>query len=136
MKKLSYKTLYIAWAGMFALTVVLGFQFPEPESRLLQVVLILIALLFFLPPWVVLVKAKAEDQRFHVRLVGLLAVASIVLTVLLIILNIMSPMWSEAVGNALNAAMIVVSTPMVCSNFYVSSLFMWGVIIAEAFFRK
>lgn len=136
MKKLSYKTLYIAWAVMFALTVALGFQFPEPESRLLRVVLILIALLFFLPPWVVLVKAKAGGQRFHVRLVGLLAVASIVLTVLLIVLNIMSPMWSEAVGNALNAAMIVVSAPMVCSNYYVSSLFMWGVIIAEAFFRK
>ena len=136
MKKLSYKTLYIAWAGMFALTAVLGFAFPEVESRLLRVALLLVALLFFLPPWVVLVKAKAESRRFHVRLVGLLAVASIVLTGVLLALNFTSVLWSQAVGAALYGALVVVSAPMACANHYALSLFLWGTLLAGTFYRK
>ena len=136
MKTLSYKTLYVLWAAMFVLTAVLGFVFPTAANLAARLVLALIAAVFFLPPWMILGKAKSEGNRFHVRLVGFLAVSSIVLTVLVMILNIMSPLWSEAVGIALNAAFIIVSTPMFASNYYALSLFLWGTLIAEAFFRK
>ena len=136
MKKLSYKMLYIAWAVLFALTAVLGFVFPAVETLGARLALAGLAVVFFLPPWLILAKSKSEGNRFHVRLVGFLAVSSIVLTVLVMILNIMSPLWSEAVGIALNAAFIIVSTPMFASNYYALSLFLWGTLIAEAFFRK
>ena len=136
MKRISYKTLYGIWVFLFALTAVLGFVFPTAANLAARLVLALIAAVFFLPPWVILGKAKSEGNRFHVRLVGFLAVSSIVLTVLVMILNIMSPLWSEAVGIALNAAFIIVSTPMFASNYYALSLFLWGTLIAEAFFRK
>ena len=133
MKKLSYKTLYIAWAVLFALTAVLGFVFPNAEGAGAKIALLVIAAVFFLPPWVILRKTRAEGRRFHARLIGFLAMASIVLTAALLVLNLMSPLWGESVGIALNAALVIVSAPMVCSNFYALPLFLWGMLLAAAF---
>ena len=136
MKKLSYKMLYIAWAILFALTVVLGFLFPEAEGAGAKIALLLTAAVFFLPPWLILRKSRKEGRRFHGWLIGFLAMASIVLTLVLLVLNLMSPMWNEQIGIALNAALVIISAPMVCSNFYVLPLFLWGMLLAAAFKRK
>ena len=136
MKKLSYKTLYIAWAVMFVLTAALGFAFPEVENGWGRVGLALIAVLFFLPPGLVLDQAKAAGHRFHVRLVGFLALGSLLLTVVLLALTLISFIWSDALANALYGALVIVSSPMICSNCYAISLFLWGTLIAGAFFSK
>ena len=136
MKKLSYKTLYIAWAVMFALTAVLGFLFPAAQNGWAKFGLGMIAVLFFLPPWAIVVKAKKENVRFHSRLVGILAAASLVWTLALLVLNLLSVTWSAAVGNALYAALVIVSSPMICSNLYVLPLFLWGTLLTGAFSKK
>ena len=136
MKKLSYKTLYLAWAVLFALTAVLGFVFPQAEGVGAKIALLLTAAVFFLPPCLILRKSRKEGKGFHRRLVGFLAAASIVLTAVLLVLNLMSPLWSEGVGIALNAALVIISAPMVCSNFYVLPLFLWGSLLAAAFRKK
>ena len=136
MKNLSYKTLYIAWAGMFVLTAALGFAFPEVENGWGRFGLALVAVLFFLPPGLVLDRAKAEGHRFHVRLVGFLALGSLLLTVVLLALTLISFIWSDVLANALYAALVIVSSPMICSNCYAISLFLWGTLIAGAFFSK
>ena len=136
MKKLSYKPLYIAWAMMFALTAALGFAFPEVENGWARFGLALVAILFFLPPGLVLAQAKAAGHRFHVRLVGYLALGSLLLTVVLLALTLISFIWSDALANALYAALVIVSSPMICSNLYAISLFLWGTLLAGAFFSK
>ena len=136
MKKLSYKTLYVAWAVMFALTAVLGFLFPAVENGWARFGLALVAVLFFLPPGLVLSQAKAAGHRFHVRLVGFLALGSLLLTVVLLALTLISFIWSDALADALYAALVIVSSPMICSNCYAISLFLWGTLIAAAFFSK
>ena len=136
MKKLSYKTLYIAWAVMFALTAVLGFLFPAAQNGWARFALGLAAAVFFLPPWAIVVKAKKENARFHSRLVGILAASSLAWTLALLVLNLLSVTWSESLGNALYAALVIVSSPMVCSNLYVLPLFLWGTLLTGAFFSK
>ena len=136
MKKLSYKMLYIAWAILFALTAVLGFLFPEVEGAPARIALLVTAAVFFLPPGLILRKSRKEGKRFHGWLIGFLSMASIVLTVVLLVLNLMSPLWGERAGIALNAALVIVSAPMVCSNFYALPLFLWGVLLVAAFKRK
>ncbi len=135
MKNLSYKTLYIAWAVMFVVTAALGFAFPSAMGGLL-IVLRLAAVLFFLPPALMLVRAKREDARFHVRLIRWLALASITLTAALLVLNLLSALWPEWLGNALYAALAVISAPMICANHYALSLFLWGTLLAGTFYRK
>lgn len=132
MKKLSYQTLYTAWAAMFILTAALGFWHPYSGNIFSR----LIAAVYFLPPWAVLRRAKAEGNRFHLRLVVLLTVAALALTTVLLVLNLMSANWSEPVGNALNTALTVVSAPMACSNFFMLPYFFWGCLLADAFSKK
>lgn len=132
MKKLSYKILYILWAAMFVLTAALGFVYPNTQGIAPR----LIAAAYFLAPWSVLHKAKAEQNSFHIRIVILLALAALVLTTVLLVLNLMSANWSESVGNALNAALTVVSAPMVYSNLYALPFFFWGCLLADAFSGK
>lgn len=132
MKKLSYKALYIAWAAMFALTAALGFVYPNTEGIAPR----LIAAAYFLAPWAVLRKAKAENNRFHIRIVVLMALAALVLTTVLLVLNLMSACWSVNVGNALNAALTVVSAPMIYSNLFALPYFFWGCLLADAFVKK
>ena len=134
MKNLSYKTLYIAWAAMFVLTAALGFAFPSAMGALLAV-LRLIAVLFFLPPAVILVRAKRAGERFHVLLLRWLALASIVLTAVLLVLNLLSTPWPLAIGNALYAALVVISAPMACANHYALSLFLWGTLLTGTFYK-
>jgi hypothetical protein len=121
---------------MFVLTTALGFAFPEVENGWGRVGLALIAVLFFLPPGLVLDQAKAAGHRFHVRLVGFLALGSLLLTVVLLALTLISFIWSDALANALYAALVIVSSPMICSNLYAISLFLWGTLLAGAFFSK
>ena len=50
-------------------------------------------------------------------------------TTVLMALNVMSAGWSEQVGNALHAALVIVSAPMICGQNYALSLFMWGILL-------
>ena len=134
MKNLSYKTLYMAWAAMFVLTAALGFAFPSAMGALL-VLLRLISVVFFLPPAVILVRAKKTGAQFHVGLIRWLALASIILTAVLLVVNLLSALWPQWLGNALYAALVVVSAPMVCANHYALSLFLWGTLLAGTFYK-
>ena len=39
-------------------------------------------------------------------------------------------------GRGLNAALTVVSAPMLCSNFFVLPIFLWGCLLADTFVKK
>ena len=136
MKKLSYKTLYIVWAGMFALTVVLGFLIPEERSVAVRIAMTAVMGLFFVPPWLILARARVEGNRHHIRLLRWLSIGSLVLTVVLLVLNLSSATQSEAMGIALNAALTVVSAPMMCANTFAAPLFLWGCLLADTFVKK
>ena len=136
MKNISYKLLYIAWAAMFALTALLGLLLPEAQGTALRVVLALISALFFLPPALILIRARKRGDRFHIWMIRWLSLFSIGLTAALLCLNLMSARWGEAVGLGLHAALTIVSAPMVCSNFYVLPLFLWGTVLMAAFQRR
>ena len=130
MSKLPYKVLYALWAAMFAITAWLGFI--PPANRETEVVYQLLAGIFFIPPWMILLKARNEDAPKHKALIRNLCLASLGATTVLMVLNLLSSGWSEALGNALNAALTVVSAPMICGQGYFLGLFMWGVLLMGA----
>ena len=135
MKSLSYKTLYILWAAMFAVTAALGLGFPDAGGAL-RWVLLGVSLLFFVPPFLILGRAREEAALWHIRLIRALAAGSLGMTVALLLLNIRCAGLGEQIGLALNAALTVVSAPMVCSNFYVLPLFLWGALLTGTFVKK
>ena len=135
MKKRSYPILYTLWASMFLLTAALGLLFPQ-ETGLSRWVLTAVSVIFFVPPWMILHRARAAEDRSQIRLVRYLSLASVVLTALLLVLNLKSAGLGDAMGRALNAALAVVSAPMLCSQFFVLPIFLWGCLIADTFRKK
>lgn len=135
MKKMSYPILYTLWASMFLLTAALGLLFPQ-ETGLSRWVLTAVSVIFFVPPWMILHRARAAEDRSQIRLVRYLSLASVLLTAVLLVLNLRSAGLSEAMGRALNAALAVVSAPMLCSNLFVLPIFLWGCLIADTFRKK
>lgn len=139
MQKLSeikYPTLYRIWTGLFALTAVLGLLFPEAESAAGRFFLALISVIFFVPPWLILSKAKDEGNRHHVRLVRYLAAASLVFTLVLLCAGILSVRWGKTAGDLIHILMTIICAPLVCSNYYVLPMFLWAMLLTGSFGKK
>ena len=120
-------TLFALWGGLFAVCAGLGF-IPEPEGAL-RILLVISALAFFAPPMILMHRAKAEHDRQTLLLIRNLAFLSLTLTLALIIVNFLSFAASEVVGNILYALLIVITTPMVCSQYWVLSMFLWAYLM-------
>ncbi len=127
--RLDYKLLYLGWAGMFVLTAVLGLLYPDANTPAERFPLQVAAGAFFLPPWAIMTKAKVAGDDKHVTMVRNLSALSLSLTVVMLCTNILSIGRGEALGNALYAALTIISAPLVCSNFYLMPLFLWGTLL-------
>lgn len=117
------KPLLALWGSMFILCAGLGF-IPEPGSGA-QAVLTGASVLFFIPPALLVYRGTREQ----IQLVRNLAVLSLVLTLVLLVLNFLSAMGSTAMGNILYYTLVIVSSPMICSGYWVLSLFLWACLL-------
>ena len=135
LNNLRYRTLYILWAVLFVLTAVLGLA-VTPKTVGVRLAMQLAAAVFFLPPWLILTKAKAESSAHHRNLIRLLAAAALVLAMVMICLNIVAVHWSEGAAAAINIVTTVVTAPMVCGDAYVLSLFLWATLLVGSFGQK
>ena len=127
---------YTLWAGMFALTAGLGL-IPEPAG-FTKFCLVVLSIGFFVPPACLLKQAEKRNARMHMQIVRNLAFTSLVLTVLLVICNFLSLRASVLVGNVLHILLCIVTAPMVCSQYWVVSLFGWACLMlwAHSLLRK
>ena len=113
------KTLYILWGGLFALCAGLGFL---PEASWVTT---LVSIVFFLPPAMLLRRGKADT----VKLIRNLSMLSLVLTAVLLVVNFLAAVRSEALGSLVHCLLVVVSSPMVCSGHWAMSLFLWACLL-------
>ena len=97
---------YISCAGLGSI--------PEPEGSV-RVFLALIALLFFVPPAILLFDAFASQDRKTILLIRRLSLLSLGLTL---------------------ALLVVCSAPMFCSNYWALSLFLWAVLLVTTLQKR
>ncbi len=121
------KNLYITWGVLYVICATLGF-IHEPEGVLAGLMVIL-SLLFFLPPAMLLYRAIPREQWGTVRMVRNISIASLMLTLIMLVLNFLSLSASDAVGYVMNGLLIIVSSPMVCGQAWVLSLFLWACLL-------
>ena len=129
-------SFYTVWAGYFILCAGLGFV-PEPAG-FGKFLLMGLALGFFAVPGWFLAWLDKRGDRLHIRIVRNLAIASLGLTLGLILINFVSFMAPEAVGNLLYILLVIVSAPMVCGQYWVLSLFGWACLLfwAQSLLKK
>ena len=120
------KLLYALWAAGFSLCAALGFV-PNPTGAL-RVLLILTAVASFLPPWLLI----RTGTRHTLRLVRNLAALWLALTVVLILANLLSFTGSVVLGNVLHCLLVIVSSPMVCGQYWAIGLFGWAYVLFDS----
>lgn len=131
-----YKPLYLAWGGAFVLTAVLGLLFPGAQDPVGLFFLRFASVVFFLPPWLILAKARAEKALFHIRLLRYLALASLVLTMVLFCAGILAGPDSQTLGDLIHVIMSIACAPLICSNLYVLPMFLWATVLVASFTKK
>lgn len=125
------KILYCIWACLFILCVGLGF-IPEPVG-FGKAVLVMISVLFFVPGGMILIDGIRANDRKAVLRIRWICIGSLSLTVGFLIANFCSVGASDAVGNTLYELLIIVSSPMICSQYWALSLFLWSCLLTGSF---
>ena len=124
------KLLLMLWAGLFSLCAGLGF-IPEPEGSL-QLVMTAASVIFFLPPALLLYLSLKQQDTDTVKLVRNLSALSLGLTSILLILNFLTVLRSEFLGQVLHNILVIVSAPMICSSRWAVSLFLWSCLLVTS----
>ena len=119
--------LYALWGALFILCAGLGF-IPESDGAL-KLLRTGLSILFFLPPALLIWKARREKNRVTLLLVRNLSIASLSLSVVLIIANFLTVFRSQLLGDILHGILVVVSSPMICGGHWATSLFFWACLL-------
>ena len=114
--------LFALWGGLFVISAALGLADNTKAG-------LWVSILFFLPPSLLLCDAGKAGDKSAVLLIRNLAALSLGLTLVLLILNVVFAVKSQAVGNFLHGILGVVSTPMLASGYWALSLFLWACLL-------
>lgn len=122
--------LYAIWGGLYLVCALLG-CIAAPQG-LVKVLLVLLAFVFFVPGGLLLYRAVRNSDRNQIVLIRNISALSLGLTLLALILNFLSVTASETIGNLTYGFLILVSSPMICSQYWFVSLFLWACLLFSA----
>ncbi len=128
---MSNKTLFLIWGGLFILCAILGFI--PPVYGLVSILLFLAAVAFFIPPWILFYRGKQKKDLSLLAVLRGISIASLVATLILLVLFFMTAGTNEAAGVFLYRILAVISAPMLCSQIWVGSLFVWACLFIASF---
>lgn len=133
MKKTTLYSLYALWVCLYITCVGMGSL--TQRTTALSVVLTILSLLFFVPPYLLLWHSfKADDKKTRL-IVRTVSLVSLVLTLSLVVINIMAVQAGDTVGQLLNDLLLVVSAPMFCCYIRGVSIFLWACLFVSSFPR-
>lgn len=124
------KTLWLTWLYLFAFCAVMGF-IPNPPEYM-KALLVVVGICFFIPGALLLKRREPKT----VRIVRLLSICSLVLTLITIILNFASALMKPIWGTVFYIIMGILSTPMLCCQFWIIGLFGWSCLLSASLFIK
>ena len=122
--------LFALWGALFILCAGLGF-IPEPSGAV-ALLLTAVSVLFFLPPAVLVWRGRKTLDRVLLALIRNLSIASLSLSVLILIANFLTAFHSQLLGDILHGVLVVVSSPMICSGHWAMSLFFWACLLISS----
>ena len=119
--------VYSLWAVLYVLCAALSFvEDPEGFGKFL---LVATGIIFFLPPFYLVFRAKKEKDRKTLKVLRLISICSLSLSLVLIVLNFLSVYFSAYAGLFLYVLLALFSVPMLCSQYWVLSLFLWACLL-------
>ena len=130
---LKEKILYIIWCCMAVLCIGLGTI--EPTAVAMQVAMIVLAVMFFLPGVILLYDARIKKDRKGLLRIRWISIISLILTLVTMIAFILTAATGNAAADVLYDVLILVSCPMVCGQYWLISLFLWACLLCGSFVK-
>lgn len=127
--------LYGIWGCLYIVCAALGYAVTDP-TQLQTFALLVLSLLFFAPPALLLADAYRHEQQKTRLTLRWISGISLALTLILLIANVASALGRAALGNALYEILILVSVPMICSQRWFLSIFLWACVFFATLLRK
>ena len=118
--------LYISWAALYVICTAVGGIFGARWWGYL------LSAVFFVPALLLLYDGKKRCDRKQLTTLFCVAAASLSLTLILILCNLLSVTASREVGDALHIILALVSAPMLCAPSWAFSLFFWAFLLIGA----
>ena len=125
------KILYAIWACLYILCVGLGTV--GTVEGIGKLFFVLTALLFFVPGAILAglgIKEKSKKMLLRLRII---CFSSLGLTLVFLVANFLSARASDATGGVLYELLNLVSAPMLCSQYWILSLFLWACLLMASF---
>ena len=123
---MSNTVLFALWGGFYALCAGLGFvAAPGPALRLLMIAL---SLAMFVPPFLL----NRKGNRRVRLLVRNLSLAWLIVTGILLPANFLTALAPEMLGNFLHGLLTVLSSPLICSDSWALTIFLWACVFFDA----
>lgn len=127
------KILYCLWAAFYILCVGLG-TFEAPQG-LLKIALVILALVFFVPGALLLWDGLTRKNRRGVLAIRWISASSLLLTLIFLILFLVTGTNGRASAPVFYEILILVSTPMICCQYWFLSLFLWACLFSASFLK-
>lgn len=121
------KSLFLIWGGFYILCALLGFI--PAAAGFLKVMLIAASLLFFVPAWILFYRGKQTQNLALLRVLRTLSLVSLGATLVFLVLFFMTAGKGTAASDLLYGFLILFSAPMVCSQYWITSLFLWACLL-------
>ena len=125
---------YCVWLCLYILCVGLG-TVEEVEGAG-KVFFVLTSLIFFIPGILLLLLGRKEKSRKTILRVRILSICSLGLTVAVFCANVIAVAASSQLGSFLHDLLNLVSAPMLCSQYWILSLFCWACLLSASFVKK
>ena len=130
MKKL---LLYSLWGCLFVLCVGLGTI--QVTDTLVKTALLLISVVFFVPGAILLYDAKTTGDRKGILTIRWISITSLTLTLGALLAFLLTSSRGSGAADVLYEVLILVSSPMICSQYWMVSLFLWGCLLSATFVK-
>ena len=121
------KMLYFIWAVLFIVCVALGMNTDAQGAE--KVATIVVSVLFFIPRFILVLDAVKSENKKTMLLIRCLSIASLSLTVLMLVISTLAATSSGAGAQIIHTILLVVSTPMFASHYWIISLFLWASLL-------
>lgn len=127
------KILYGIWAALYVLCVGLGMLVGA--TGVIKAILVCVAVLFFVPGAMLLYDGLRRKDRAAVVRLRIIALTSLLLTLVMLVVNFLSITMPAAVGSAVYEVLALVSAPMFCGQYWFISLFLWACLLFASFHK-
>ena len=123
---MSNTVLFALWGVLYALCAGLGFV--AAPGATLRLLMLLLSLAFFVPPFLLNRKGSRQIRL----LVRNLSLAWLIATAILLPANFLAALAPEMLGNFLHGLLTILSSPLVCSDSWALTIFLWACVFFDA----